>query len=1295
MGELECRKIGPAPNGGLWQGVHLGDAVSVSPFTINDFAQTSGAEVDFALRFVSFESGLNFPTASANGAASTGATLFVKLEPWNPARPDQNSYRLEDISAGRYDDLLRNFAEGAKRFGRPIFVTFGHEMNIGSYPWGNQPEAYKRAYQHVHNIMAGAGACNLTWVFNADASQPAANYYPGESYVDWVAVDGYNSTDSGAPWRSCSDIFTQRLNELEPLGKPLMIGEFASDANSPEEEQQKAGWVGDCVNYFADSGRVRAFAYFNQDKVENGERQRWAIRTPEARNAFRDSMTAAESKRDGLFRARILPPTPLPALRNSPTGSADFGLGQTSSELRPVLDPDLIKIRFQEGELNLEAVEGILSAVVDQIERPAPAGFSPMSARQEDFIRHFHDLAAIKQIDRTQRHEFFWYFADPREYWNNVITLLSSYTQECMETGQTYKLPATIEWTRKIRQRLEQLETNKKARPEIAANNSERVLPSDFAIASLYFLEAEANSQVKNQTADYYWSGIDLVLKGLERIKGLENKPLYPSKLDIFTYLKGITALGDLYQKLAQLTKRNEYYETAFNLYRQASGINDRSGLRVNLSLPVRNEARPLALSLTPENINEAIDFNITRGYIRKENRGKVLAGIYQYQRGIALLKQAGALVAWPRLKSIDDVAEQIVNIERAKEALRLASNLTGENDLTANTTFRAVGKMIDQAFPGLFWRDDSVGATVAAQINTIDRVNSSFFLDLATMIEGELLLLLADRIRYYPENSTANQRIVNSLKQFPELAAALDQGQTTANAKYLGVVERADFDRFGERKDDIWRALRSANPRLINIFSLINPGFSTDQLNNLGIQLSDSDKAAIAGIFQRAYQPGLYSGDQLNRTRLADILITAARDSFFPTINPRFGYLHAWAGIKQLEIDVRDAGYVVRLNFQGELFDPRNDFNSKIRPKNDPREQLARAEELGRRLPESNISPTEYLGVSFDFMRVIYLLAGIPGQNPDGSYLRGKNRVNPGETLALIDQIRDNYRDFNEEDRLYFEVQLNLREAGALIQQKNYDQALALLRAGERLVAPPLPSHLADKLQQVRQALASGNLDPRLLESANKIIGVARTLLEYKGRITSHSFSVSENKRLPIQEALVSAGCLDRGGKVKPDFLNRQGQFAAALRTKNILLTPAETSQIFEVLDQTDVFARLASRMGKLSPLVARRDYQAAATALGEIMDQLGRLDNSAEFERKYGERLTLDLHSIRAELYHFTTVAASLSRERPSGDVIFEYGQSTYFESRRSTIKYDIYYRPTFLTMDFPDIAEDQSAL
>jgi len=43
----------------------------------------------------------------------------------------------------------------------------------------------------------------------------------------------------------------------------------------------------------------------------------------------------------------------------------------------------------------------------------------------------------------------------------------------------------------------------------------------------------------------------------------------------------------------------------------------------------------------------------------------------------------------------------------------------------------------------------------------------------------------------------------------------------------------------------------------------------------------------------------------------------------------------------------------------------------------------------------------------------------------------------------------------------------------------------------------------------------------------------------------------------------------------------------------------------------------------------------------------------------------------------------------------VIFEYGQSTYFESRRSTIKYDIYYRPTFLTMDFPDIAEDQSAL
>ncbi|MBU1867693.1 MAG: hypothetical protein KKD13_04375, partial [Candidatus Margulisbacteria bacterium] len=1067
------------------------------------------------------------------------------------------------------------------------------------------------------------------------------------------------------------------------------------DANTPEEEQQKAGWIRDCVNYFADGGRVRAFAYFNQDKVENGERQRWAIRTPEARSAFRDSMTAAASLRDGLFRARILPPAPLPALRDSPTGTADFGLGQTSSELRPVLDSDLIKTRFQEGELSLEAVEGILTAIVGQIDRPAPEGFNPMTAQRSDFARHFPDLASIGQIDRTQRHEFFWYFADPREYWNNVITLLASYTQECMETGQTYKLPATIEWTQKIRRRLEQLETDKKARPEIAANNSERTLPSDFAIASLYFLEAEAHSQVKNQSADYYWAGIDLALKGLERIKSLEDKALYPSKLDLFTYLKGITALGDLYQKLAQLTKRSEYFETAFDLYRQASGINERTGLQINIALPVRHKTRPIVLSLSAQKIADAIDFNITRGYIRREDRQKVLAGIFHYQRGIALLKQAGALVAWPRIKSINDVAEQIINIEHAKEELRQANLLTGENDSATDITIRSFGKIIDQVFPGIFWRGSSVSETVSARLDTIDRVNSSFFLDLATMIEGELLLLLADRIRYYPENTAANQQVLAVLRQFPGLAAALDRGQATTNTNYLGVVERADFDHFGERKDDIWRALRSANPRLINIFSLINPGFSADQLNRLGLPLNDADKTAIAGIFQRAYAPGLYSGEELNRTRLADILITTSRDSFFSNINSRFSYLHAWAEIKQLEIDIRNAGYVVRLNFQGTPFDPQRDFNSKIRPKNDPREQLARAEELALTLPESNISPTEYLGVSFDFMRVIYLLAGIPKRNPDGTYPSGKNQVDPERTLALIDQIRENYRDFNEEDRLYFEVQLNLREAGALIQQKHYDQALSILRASERLVAPPLPSHLTDKLQQVSQTMAAGSPDPSQLASINKILGVTATFMDYKGRVTAHSLSVAENKRQPIQDALVSAGCLDRTGNVRPDFLNRQGQFAEALRARNLQLTPAETTQVFDVLTRTGVFARLSRQMRALTTLVARRDFPAAAAALTAIMAQLGTLDNSARFEQQYGERLTLDLHSIRAELYHFTTVAASLSRERPRGDVTFEYGQSTYFESRRSSVKYDIFYRPTFLTLDFPDIIEDRDSL
>ena len=74
----------------------------------------------------------------------------------------------------------------------------------------------------------------MIWVWcpnaNSVPEEPfnvAEAYYPGDDYVDWVAVDGYNwgtSKDSSS-WQSFDEIFGKPLADVARYapGKPVMI----------------------------------------------------------------------------------------------------------------------------------------------------------------------------------------------------------------------------------------------------------------------------------------------------------------------------------------------------------------------------------------------------------------------------------------------------------------------------------------------------------------------------------------------------------------------------------------------------------------------------------------------------------------------------------------------------------------------------------------------------------------------------------------------------------------------------------------------------------------------------------------------------------------------------------------------------------------------------------------------------------------------------------------------------------------------------------------------------------------
>ena len=237
---------------------------------ISSFQSMSGKKLAVVLWYVHWED--PFPTTEANTVHANGSIPLITWEPWitHPLGT------LEAIASGSYESYVRSFLQAAKDWSEPLFLRFAHEMNGNWYPWdglhngeASGPEKYKRAWLYIYNVKEELEAenVNLVWCPN-NTNQPnvswntAAAYYPGDRYVDWIGMDGYNW--GYGSWQTFDSVFSEVYQALTALtAKPLMIGEFAS----AEEGGSKAGWITDAFDRIRnDYPRVKISCWFNINK---------------------------------------------------------------------------------------------------------------------------------------------------------------------------------------------------------------------------------------------------------------------------------------------------------------------------------------------------------------------------------------------------------------------------------------------------------------------------------------------------------------------------------------------------------------------------------------------------------------------------------------------------------------------------------------------------------------------------------------------------------------------------------------------------------------------------------------------------------------------------------------------------------------------------------------------------------------------------------------------------------------------------------------------------------------------
>lgn len=196
---------------------------------------------------------------------------FVTWEPW--AFKDKQGIDFDKILAGGYDVYIREFADRLTYIKKDVYLRFAHEMNGDRYPWSAAkigPEKYKAAYRHVKDIFDAAGAANVKWVFSVNWEDvPAANHYslsyPGDRYVDYMGIDGYNwgTSRSGSRWMSFAEIFKNRYDEItRENAKPVIISEFGTSGSGGDKKL----WIEEAMASIKSMKRVMAFVIFNVDK---------------------------------------------------------------------------------------------------------------------------------------------------------------------------------------------------------------------------------------------------------------------------------------------------------------------------------------------------------------------------------------------------------------------------------------------------------------------------------------------------------------------------------------------------------------------------------------------------------------------------------------------------------------------------------------------------------------------------------------------------------------------------------------------------------------------------------------------------------------------------------------------------------------------------------------------------------------------------------------------------------------------------------------------------------------------
>lgn len=350
---------------------------------LSDFEQEMGFKFNTARYYMDWSD--DFNTGIAKRFHNHGTIPDLT---WQP-QLGNTGVDYSSVLVGNYDKYITDTAKAIKSLGFEIRICLGPEMNGDWATWGiniptNGPENQKLFWRYVVNKFRRENVTNVAWVWSPNVhfwgeEATYADLFPGDEYVDYVGLDGYNwgTSQSWAEWQSFDEVFGQSYRDLLAISQKSVL---ISEIGSAEVGGDKAKWITNMFEVLPSKyPRIKGFTWFNILKETD-----WRINSSaKAKQAF---IAGVES----LIIYQELGSSPPSSTSSTPSTSSS--VNRSSKSAAPNLSGKTIQYVKTDEQIQDEVLQAIDQPVVTNDREVPNLSSEPVSRAGEnngntDFIR--------------------------------------------------------------------------------------------------------------------------------------------------------------------------------------------------------------------------------------------------------------------------------------------------------------------------------------------------------------------------------------------------------------------------------------------------------------------------------------------------------------------------------------------------------------------------------------------------------------------------------------------------------------------------------------------------------------------------------------------------------------------------------------------------------------------------------------------------------------------------------------------------------------------------------------------